>query len=353
MQATHPLTEEKLFFVEKCLAFGVSISCAHFQRFSNALHHTVITITGRPHSITNYLDDFIFIEVNRSKCNWLLRKFLFVCSQINLMVSMEKTYWATTNLTFLGILLDGKRSLLVVPEEKRIVCLNMLHSMISKRSVTIGQLQSLAGKSFLLRRAVVPGRAFTRRMYTKFTNLFDTKGSPLKKFHHVKTDAEFRSDCMMWTKFLNHTLTVARPWTDLSLSLDAQDLFFYTDASIKETNGIGCLFNQNWTCAKWEPDFIRAKRLSIAFAKLLALCVGVFTRAEFIQNTRIVIYCDNISVRDMVNHTTSGCKNCMFLIRKLTLNNLKYNRRVFIKYVKSQANFLADALSRQNIGWFK
>ena len=37
MKAQNPLTDEWVFFVDKCLPFSSSISCALFQRFSDAL----------------------------------------------------------------------------------------------------------------------------------------------------------------------------------------------------------------------------------------------------------------------------------------------------------------------------
>ena len=54
----------------------------------------------------------------------------------------------------------------------------------------------------------------------------------------------------------------------------------------------------------------------------------------------------------MVNNTTSSCKNCMTLLQMLVLNNLKHNRRVFVKYVKSSDNILADSLSRNRLDIF-
>ena len=39
MRAKNPITDEWCYFVDKCLPFGVSISCALFQCFSNALCH--------------------------------------------------------------------------------------------------------------------------------------------------------------------------------------------------------------------------------------------------------------------------------------------------------------------------
>ena len=39
MKAHNPKTSRWQFFVNKCLPFGASISCSHYQRFSDALRH--------------------------------------------------------------------------------------------------------------------------------------------------------------------------------------------------------------------------------------------------------------------------------------------------------------------------
>ena len=41
MKAISPLDGKTYYFVDKCLPFGASISCSHFQRFSNAVKHIV------------------------------------------------------------------------------------------------------------------------------------------------------------------------------------------------------------------------------------------------------------------------------------------------------------------------
>ena len=47
MKAKHPWTQELFYFIDKCLPFGSSISCAHFQRFSDALYAIVVGITQK------------------------------------------------------------------------------------------------------------------------------------------------------------------------------------------------------------------------------------------------------------------------------------------------------------------
>ena len=102
MSVIHPETGERFFFIEKCLPFGTSISCALFQEFSNALHHITEYLIKKKNRLTDYLDDFLFISLLKKECNWILEQFLELCKRINCPVSLEKTEYATDQITFLG-----------------------------------------------------------------------------------------------------------------------------------------------------------------------------------------------------------------------------------------------------------
>ena len=72
MKAINPETNKTCYFIDKCLPFGSSISCSHYQHFSNALAHILQYLTNKMlafFTVTNYLDDFLFIEVSKMKCN--------------------------------------------------------------------------------------------------------------------------------------------------------------------------------------------------------------------------------------------------------------------------------------------
>ena len=100
---------------------------------------------------------------------------------------------------------------------------------------------------------------------------------------------------------------------------------------------------------------MRDKKPSIEYLELVALCIGVITWGDSpkLRNCRVIIFCDNQAVMHMVNKCTSKCKNCMVLIRRLVLDGLKINRRVFVKFVPSKKNYLADCLSRLKLKAFK
>ena len=109
MKATNPITGEEMFFIDMCLPFGVSISCTIFQAFSDALNHLIEYLLKLDDTITNYLDDFLFVAILRENCDAMMRVFVQLCEEINCPLSEEKTEWASVVIVFLRTLLDGKR----------------------------------------------------------------------------------------------------------------------------------------------------------------------------------------------------------------------------------------------------
>ena len=104
---------------------------------------------------------------------------------------------------------------------------------------------------------------------------------------------------------------------------------------------------------KWDSEFIKAADPSIAYLELYELVGTVLNWIHNYKNKRIILFCDNQSVVQMVNNTTSSCKNCMVLIRILVLKSLTENVRIFAKYIKSKDNRASDYLSHLKICQFK
>ena len=163
MKAKHPVMGQWWYFVDKCLPFGSSISCAQFQAFSDALRHITewklkLTICIHiPPAISNYLDDFLFMALTKLVCNGMMSQFLQLCKDIGCPISMEKTEWGTTFIVFLGILLNGRSYTLSIPMEKRNKAVQLIQTAISKRKVTVHFIQKLTGTLNFLNWAIVPG----------------------------------------------------------------------------------------------------------------------------------------------------------------------------------------------------
>ena len=165
LKAEHPETGKTFFFVDKCLPFGAGISCKIFQEISNGIAHIVKYYNKKP--LVNYLDDYFFADVKKLWCDEQVKTFLKICNMIQFPVAIEKTYWGTTILTFLGLLLDTTQGLVGIPTEKIERALDMIEYFLNKnkKKATVKEIQKLAGYLNFLCRCVIPGRAFTRRFY--------------------------------------------------------------------------------------------------------------------------------------------------------------------------------------------
>ena len=129
MMAKHHKTLQKYYFPDKCTPFGSSISCKHFQRFSNSLEWIFRYRTGSKAS--NYLDDLLFAILMQNICNELVNEFLHIGQLINFPVSLDKTERATQVIVFLGMLLNTVTQTIPIPvenETKLLSCCNATSS---------------------------------------------------------------------------------------------------------------------------------------------------------------------------------------------------------------------------------
>ena len=150
MKATHPISKKTYYFVDKCLPFGSSISCAIFQDISNAIAYLVHVRVKKVN--VNYLDDYLFATALKRECDRQVQVFLDICRAINFPVALEKTFWGTTILVFLGLLLDTEKQLVCIPADKIAKALEIIHWFLDNKKATVLQFQKLTGNlNFLCR----------------------------------------------------------------------------------------------------------------------------------------------------------------------------------------------------------
>ena len=224
MKAANPKNGKVYYFVDKCLPFGSSISCRIFQEISSAIAYLV---KEKSHGCPNlsYLDDFFFCALMKCFCDQQVQTFLDLCKDIGFPVTMEKTEWGSTFMTFLGLLLDTERGLVCIPLEKIKKALDMIEYFLNKKNkkCTVLELQRLCGFLNFLCKCIVPGRAFLRRMYANIP-------AKLAAHHHLVITAENRMDLQIWKTFLLQPDVFYRPFADFK-QLTALEIDMYSDAS--------------------------------------------------------------------------------------------------------------------------
>ena len=337
-----PIDNRWYYFVDKCLTFGSSISCAHFQAFSDAVAHIVAYLTKK--ETVNYLDDFLFAALIKLICDQQVETFFEGMRGHQFSSITGKDMLVEHDYGVSGLLIDTIRQLVCIPKEKILRAQELINESLSKRKITLHRLQRLCEYLNFLCCAIVPGRAFTSCLYSY------TSGN-LKPHHHIKITTEIKEDLSLWLKFLDHPTAYCHSFMDFrSYSVDEID--FYTDASKNFELGMGGVCQQSWMWMIWGDD-VAGLDPSIEYLELFALAAGVLAWISKFQNMRVCIFCDNMSVVHMVNNMSSKCKNCMVLIRLITLECMKQNVRLYAKHVRTHLNSAADALSRLEFAKFK
>ena len=345
MKAESPLDGEIYYFVDKCLPFGHALSCALFQKFSDAISHIVEYKTKREN--VNYLDDFLFVAITKYLCNNQIDTFNEVCWYISVPVALEKTYWACSWIVFLGLLIDGFSQRVSIPCEKVFKISAMLQGILDRDSnkIQLYELQVICGHLNFICRCVIPGRAFTRRLYLAMSGL-------KKQHHHTRLTVRLKNDLKMWLKFLQSPEVFSRPFLDFGPCINAQEICLFTDASKNAKLGAGGVCGNSWFMTRWDEQFILKNNPSIEFLELYAVAVAVVAWIHRFKNQRIILFCDNMAVVHMVNKNTSSCDRCLNLIRIIVLESMLQNVRVFATHVRSRANKYADLLSRMRLPTF-
>ena len=286
LKAAHPVTGTVYYFVDKCLPFGASISCAIFQEFSNSIAYLVTYKTHRP--LINYLDDFFFAALYKALCDGPVGVFLDICDSICFPVSLEKTFWGVQLLTFLGLLIDTLNQMISIPADKLERAIDMIAFVLNKRNkkVTLLQLQQITGFLNFLCRCVVPGRPLLTRLYSLGNN------EKLLPHHHIRITAECRIDLEIWQKFLLNPSIYCRPFLDC-FEQTAENIDMYSDASGAFGKGFGAYCSNSWTFGKWDTEWLEHYSPSIKYLELFGVTVAVLLWIKDFKNSRILLHCDN------------------------------------------------------------
>ena len=350
MIVAYPITGKTWYFFDKCLPFGSSISCKIFQEFSDSVAHLIKFCTVA--LLVNYLDNYFFVAPLKVKCNKQVRVFLEVCLAIRFPVSLEKTEWEATWQVFLGMLIDMCKQTIGIPTEKIQKALDQIEYFLGKsnKKVTVLEVQKLCGTLNFISRVIVPGHTLTRCLYAM--TVVHQGRVQLLPHHHVRISGENRMDLQIWKTFLKHPAVFSRPILNDDIAT-VVDIDMYSDAAKSNKRGFGAYCKNCWVAKKWPVGFIENCNPSIEYLELYGVATTVLLWIKDFSNQKICLFTDKDSVKNMLNHTTSGCKNCMMLIRLIVLESMIGNVRIFAKFVGTKENAKADALSRLEFRRFR
>ena len=328
------------YYIDKCLPFGLSVSCAVFERFSTFLEWHVKQ-ESESKQLIHYLDDFCGCSNNRDKAENSLKKTLSCFEALGVPVSDEKVEGPSTNIKFLGLEVDTVEMVVRLPKDKLKDLRESIDWFMEKKQkkVTLCQLQSLIGKLNFACRAISPGRAFCRR-------LIDATMGVKKPFHSIRVTKSMIDDLCVWQSFLMRHNGV----TMMVKNLNDPYVELFTDAS--GGIGFGAYFKGHWANGLW-PDCVQTSPLDITFKELFPIVMSLFLWGNHFENSKVLFHCDNMAVVSIVNKQSTRDRASMHLVRLLVEVCLCHNIVFKAQHIPGLNNEIADSLSRFQFDRFR
>ena len=185
-----------LYYYDRCMPMGCSSSCRTFETLSSALEWIAQKKLKIDH-IIHLLDDFLIITPSQTLCHGQLQLFLDLCSYLSIPIAPEKTCGPATTLSFAGIELDSVSFEARLHLEKLQKCVVTISDFLTRKKVTLAEVQSLTGLLNFACSVVVPGRAFLRR-------LIDLTIGIRFPYHFIRLTKEVKLDLQLWQSFLTN-----------------------------------------------------------------------------------------------------------------------------------------------------
>jgi hypothetical protein len=215
----------------------------------------------------------------------------------------------------------------------------LISSFLRRKKFTLREIQSLNGLLNFACSAVIPVRAFLRRLIDL------TKGISAAHYY-IRLTKSVKADLSFWQTFMlgfnDRSFFLNDVWQD-SLTLN-----LYTDAAA--SLDYGAIFGNEWCfgacCENW-------KHFNITILQFYPIILSVLLWGDRMSSQRVTFSTDNAALVDIINKATSRDSTVMIFVRQLVLACLNFNILFRARHVPGVKNVFADSLSRLQVTKFK
>ncbi|SPO31550.1 uncharacterized protein UTRI_10299 [Ustilago trichophora] len=337
---------DRRHYQECALAFGGRSSPFLFNLFAEFLHWLTtfalqsVTPSSTSHSeVSHYLDDFFGASDASANPATPVQVLSLASAALGFRISRKKTLWDTTRLEVLGIELDSVAQTASITHQRRQRILQLCGRIVDRGRASLLELQQVAGHLQFVTRVAPHGRAFLCRLY-------DAVRSHYKAPFGRRISKATRSELLWWIATLN-------TWDGVSL-LQPSPLVVehvWTDAS-KRCIGAH-LGTMDEPVAAFSHELARRhRRKDIRFLEALAVLEALRRFAPlWLGPRRVVVHVDNENVKYGLRKGSIRDPQTQALFRAIFSLCLQQHIDLVPIRVSSEANILADALSRRRFAF--
>ena len=285
----------------RSLQMGCSSSPKIYTTFADAVEYICVNRNKKTaflnglQQLRHYIDDFFGACRTKKEAILLYESVYQTFADLGIPTRRDKCHPPATRQKILGWIYDTILRIVGVPDDKRLILLNMVLKFIDKKRSDRKSLEKLIGRMQNVSLVVFPAKAFVRRLEAVLH-------LPKFKYNIPIPLSNFVIEDLLWWSNILQQPELCRTSFDLILKHPSDgDIQLFSDASSKYGGG-GFLTSKLWKCDRkfqvlWDEtilDQVKAVRpVDIEVLELLTSIVGVALVAKDIKNKSISIYNDN------------------------------------------------------------
>lgn len=348
------------YYTEQFLPFGLRTAPYLFNLFAETFHWILASDLQKnnlPAVVVHYLDDFLIIHPGEENPETYSERFHHLAGRVGLSIKASKSEQGTL-VSFAGLELDTEQMVLRLPGSKLAKARTIVKTATEADSLTLLELQKITGYLNFVVMVTPLGRAFLRRLYNM--QLF----FPPRSRHHYqrRISREAHKDLNWW-----HKLLELGPERSIQKA-ERETIYLWTDAA--GSKGLGAFYTYSQLAKPGEkssgaapagrtrphplpgmafsinlPRHLRRTREHINTKEMRAVEQALLYWGQAWRRKRIVMHIDNRAVAYAIeNRTIRG--ESMNVLRRCLLLASEYDLEIDSKWIPTNDNTLADALSR-------
>lgn len=290
-----------------------------------------------------YIDDVICVDSDAEDCQFIYDKMKEGFKECNKPFNDDKEFSCTRYPIHVGYNWDLalSRKKVDVTELKKNKYFKIIVNVINIRYASLKVMWSISGKIFNTAIMNIDLKVMARGtmglIYDNIDDLRKIDKRVLNKVVYVPD--RIIMDYIFW---INILLLQNGVFIDNIVRSSKIDYVMFSDASGR---GFGSFCNGEAAYGV----FCRGKSLNIDLKEMLALLFHIIISKDKFMNKSILIFCDNKVVNSVIIKRWARNPKMMQLIYKLVIIKIMYRIEVYVEWIPTKLNRIADLLSRDRI----
>ena len=321
------------------------------RRSAKVAHHLSLAITYVAYKyippslqpcILDYVDDHIFATQTPIQCIFVHLVHLLITQTLGMPVKKSKTVLVAQIMQALGFTIDMIHRWVEVTQKKITNYSYALIDVYHSKTKTAKEMQAVAGKLQSVAFIKYPLRCYLRDIY----KTIPAYNAPSQI---VTVTPEIRNACIAWIRALQ--IVGGRSFERVLNRPTKYDQTLTTDAS---NLGYGGFVGTHWYYGAWFPDEVKTgDQNNIRERELYSPLIAAYSLAEQWDNQVILLKIDNMNAKDALAKKSIASETAQKMVIRICEMMIKYNFELYVEYVDTKTNALADSLSRLQIQQFK